>query len=284
MTLDASWFTEVAPGEGIALSLKGARKLHAEQTPFQAIEIYETETFGTLMVIDGCVMLTDRDNFVYHEMLVHPALFSHAAPHDVLIIGGGDCGTLREVLRHPEVALVTQAEIDERVTRLAERYFPELCAANADVRARLYFGDGIQWVKAAPAASLDVILIDSTDPVGAAEGLFAAPFYKECRRVLRPDGLMAQQSESPLLHAQLIRNMHAEFRQAGFSDVKTLTFPQVTYPSGWWSATLARKQGEIAGFRRLDAENKTFPTQYYNAAIHEAAFALPTFLQDLLPR
>ena len=114
MQLDASWFTEIAPGEGIAVSLKGARRLHAERTPYQQIEIYETETFGTLMVIDGCVMLTDRDNFVYHEMLAHPVLFTHPAPRDVLIVGGGDCGTLREVLKHAGINTLIQAEIDER--------------------------------------------------------------------------------------------------------------------------------------------------------------------------
>ncbi|MDE2195695.1 MAG: polyamine aminopropyltransferase [Gammaproteobacteria bacterium] len=284
MQLDASWFTEIAPGEGIAMSLKGARRLHAERTPYQQIEIYETETFGRLMAIDGCVMLTDRDNFVYHEMLAHPALFTHPAPRDVLIIGGGDCGTLREVLKHADIGTLIQAEIDERVTRLAEQYFPELCQANHDPRARFYFGDGIQWVKEAATASLDVILIDSTDPAGPAAGLFAAAFYKECRRVLRPGGLIAQQSESPLLYAHIIKNMHAEFRQAGFAEVRTLTFPQATYPSGWWSATLAGEHGKLADFRRGDAEHKAFPTLYYDAAMHAAAFALPPFLRETLAR
>lgn len=282
MRLDDTWFTEVAPEEGVALSLAGARRLVAEQTPYQKIEIYDTARFGRLMAIDGCVMLTGRDNFIYHEMLVHPALFTHPAPRRVLIIGGGDCGSLREALRHPEVESVVQVELDERVTRLAERYFPELCEANGDARAQFHFGDGIQWVKTAPGGSLDVILIDSTDPVGPAAGLFSAPFYQECRRALRAGGLVAQQSESPLLYAHIIGNMHREFRTAGFEDLRTLTFPQPTYPSGWWSATLAKKDGRIGGFRAADAEARKFPTRYYNAAIHEAAFALPEFLREQL--
>src|SRR5574338_1669805 len=117
-------------------------------------------------------MLTTRDNFLYHEMMTHPVLYTPAAPRNVAIIGGGDCGTLREVLRHPEVESVVQIDIDERVTRLAEKYFPELCESNADPRAKLLFDDGIQWMKDARRESIDLIIIDSTDPVGPAEGLF----------------------------------------------------------------------------------------------------------------
>jgi len=169
MTLNEDWFTEICPESGSAFSLKLKEKLHEEQTPFQHIEIYETEHFGTLMVIDGFIMLSDYDNFFYHEMMSHPALFTHPGPEQVLIIGGGDCGTLREVLRHPEVKRVVQVEIDERVTRLAERYFPELCEANDDPRAELRFADGIQWVKEAPPGSIDLIIVDSTDPIGPAD-------------------------------------------------------------------------------------------------------------------
>lgn len=282
MPLDHSWFTEVAPEEGIALSLKGVRRLHAEQTDYQKIEIYETETFGTLMVIDGCIMLTDRDNFIYHEMMAHPALFTHPSPRDVLIVGGGDCGTLKEVLKHPEVERVTQAEIDERVTRLAEEYFPELCASNGDSRAHFHFDDAIQWIRNARAGSLDVIIVDSTDPVGPAEGLFSAPFYKECRRALRAGGLIVQQSESPLLYLPIITGVHKELKKAGYPDIRTLLFPQCTYPSGWWSATMACKDGKLPAFRRADAERRGFETRYYDAEIHAAALALPPFLREAL--
>ena len=281
MRLDGGWFTEIAAQEGIALSLQG-RRLQVEQTPFQTVEIYETDSFGTMMVIDGCVMVTDRDSFIYHEMLAHPVLFAHPAPRRVLIIGGGACGTLREVLRHKAVESVVQVELDERVTRLAELHFPELCEANQDPRAHLSFGDGIPWVRQAPDASLDIIIIDSTDPVGPAEGLFSADFYKECLRVLRPDGLLVQQSESPFFYPETIVEMHRALRAAGFADSRTLNFPQPTYPSGWWSATLAKKDGRLNSFRRRDAEEKAFPTRYYSAAVHETAFVLPPFLKETL--
>ena len=129
-----------------AFSIKVFARLHEEQTEYQHIEIYETEWFGNLMVIDGCIMLTARDNFIYHEMMSHPALYTHPDPRKVVIIGGGDCGTLREVLRHEGVRHALQVEIDERVTRLSEQYFPELCVANDDPRAEFFFGDGIRWM------------------------------------------------------------------------------------------------------------------------------------------
>lgn len=273
-----TWFTEVHDQGGCAFSLRVHQKLHAEQSPYQHIEIWETTDFGRLMVIDGFVMLTSRDNYLYHEMMSHPALFTHPQPKRVVIIGGGDCGTLREVLKHPGVEHVLQVDIDERVTRLAEKYFPELCESNHDPRAELYFGDGIRWMKDALPGSVDLIIVDSTDPIGPAEGLFSEPFYRDCYRALGTDGLVVQQSESPLLHYEsIIRPMHQAMRAAGFSDSVSLQFPQPVYPSGWWTATLAGKRS-VVDFREQDAQAKLFPTRYYNAAIHRGALAQPEFI------
>ncbi len=276
----ATWFTEAIDETGTAFSLKLKRKLHEEQTPFQKIEIFETETFGRLMVIDGCTMVSGRDNFLYHEMMSHPALFTHPAPRRVLIIGGGDCGTLREVLRHPEVKQAQQVDIDERVTRLSEQYFPELCEANGDPRAELHFADGIEWVDKAAAGSLDVIIVDSTDPVGPGEVLFSEAFYRHCRRALGEDGILVQQSESPLLHRELLQDMYRRMRAAGFAQQATLHFPQPIYPSGWWSATLAGNR-DLRRFREQDAAQKSFACRYYNADIHRGALAVPEFLKNL---
>ncbi len=284
MTLDDTWFTELAPEAGSAFSLKLEQKLHEETTPYQRIEIYATEAFGNLMVIDGFIMLSQRDNFLYHEMMSHPALYCHPNPRRVLIIGGGDCGTLSEVLKHPEVKSVHQIEIDERVTRLAERYFPELCQSNNDPRAKLMFIDGIQWVKDCNENSYDIIIVDSTDPIGPAEGLFSEPFYRDCQRILGEHGIIVQQSESPLYHMDILRNMYQAMRGGGFIDIATLFFPQCVYPSGWWTATLACKDQTLTTFREQEAENKTFETRYYNAAIHRAAFAAPEFFYSQIYR
>lgn len=283
MSLDASWFTEAMDKTGTAFSLKLGEKVHEEQTPYQKIAIYKTASFGYLMTIDGCTMVSTRDNFLYHEMMSHPALNSHPDPKNVVVVGGGDCGTLREVLKHKGVKRATQVEIDERVTRLSEKYFPELCSANQDPRATLFFGDGLQWMKDAPAGSIDVIIIDSTDPVGPAEGLFGRKFYLDCIKALRKDGLLVQQSESPLLHLDLIVEMHEAMRSAGFAQTHLLHFPQPIYPSGWWSASIARKtRGKLA--KRLSPRAiANLKTKYYNAATHQAAFAVPPFVAAALP-
>jgi spermidine synthase len=218
-------------------------------------------------------MLTSRDNFLYHEMLTHPALFSHPDPKRVLIIGGGDCGTLSEVLRHSGVETCTQVEIDETVTRLAENYFPELCQRNDDPRARLRFDDGLAHIKNAEPGSLDLIIVDSTDPIGPAEGLFGPGFVADCYAALAEGGILVQQSESPLLHHDLIRGIRGNMKEAGFSDIQTLGFPQPCYPSGWWSATQACK-GDVlraADADRFEASGLT--TRYYNPEVHRGALA-----------
>lgn len=276
------WFTEQHERSGSSFGLRIKERLHAEQTPFQAIEIYDTTDWGKLMIIDGCTMVSTRDNFLYHEMMSHPALFTHARAKRVVIIGGGDCGTLREVLKHEEVEHAVQVDIDERVTRLAEIYFPELCASNDDPRAELLFIDGIKYMAEQEPESIDLVIVDSTDPVGPAEGLFNAEFYASCFRALRPSGILVQQSESPLAHLDLIKSMRSAMRVAGFHAVKTLTFPQPLYPTGWWSCTMARKGADLSGFRERGAATKQFPTRYYNAEIHKAALASPEFMREAL--
>ncbi|MGR9099496.1 MAG: polyamine aminopropyltransferase [Gammaproteobacteria bacterium] len=275
------WFTEQITDAGAAFSLKIVEKLHEEQSEYQHIEIYRTEKFGNLMVIDGCIMLSDRDNFIYHEMMSHPVLFSHPAPKKVWIIGGGDCGTLKEVLKHDGVESVVQIDIDERVTRLAEKYFPVLCSSNDDPRAELKFIDGIRWVKEAAPGSVDIIIVDSTDPVGPAEGLFTREFFENCLNCLTGDGIVVQQSESPLYHMDILEGMHQAMRSAGFADTQTIFFPQCVYPSGWWSATLAGKN-KLDAFRESAAREKTFDTDYYTADIHRAAQACPAFFKRML--
>ncbi|MEN9757396.1 MAG: hypothetical protein RL755_1583 [Pseudomonadota bacterium] len=271
------WFTEQVTASGTAFSLKINEKLHEEQSDFQHLEIYDTQNFGKLMVIDGCTMVSTRDNFFYHEMMSHPALFLHPHPKRVWIIGGGDCGTLREVLKHKEVEHVVQIDIDERVTRLAEIYFPELCESNHDARAELKFIDGIKWLKEAAPNSVDVIIVDSTDPVGPAEGLFGRDFYHDCVACLSDNGLLIQQSESALLHLNLIGEMRGAMQESGFIHLQTLFFPQCIYPSGWWSATIASKS--VLAFREIDCLQKSFDTDYYNVDIHHAAMAQPEFFK-----
>jgi spermidine synthase len=276
------WFTEICDADGTAFSLKlnTADKIHSEQSEYQQIDVYDTATFGKLMIIDGCTMVSTRDNFIYHEMMSHPVLFNHPKPKNVCIIGGGDCGTLREVLKHESVASVIQIDIDERVTRVSEQFFPELCESNNDPRATIAFADGIKWMQNAEPESLDVIIVDSTDPVGPGEVLFTTEFYQSCWRVLRKKGLLIQQSESPLLHHEtVIQPMKQRLQAASFKNTQTIFFPQAIYPSGWWSATMASKTGNIKFRRKGESKQQAFATQYYNAEIHKASKATPQFMK-----
>lgn len=283
MKIDKNWFTETNDELGIAFSLKIKQKLFDEKSPYQRIEVYETETFGNLMVIDGYVMLTDRDNFIYHEMMSHPVLFTHNQPEKVAIIGGGDCGTLCEVLKHKEVKHVWQIDIDELVTRVSEKYFPKLCDANDDSRATILFDDGIEWIKNAASDSLDIIIVDSTDPIGPAEGLFTKAFFLDCYKALRAGGILIQQSESPLLHMEsIIKPMHEAMLAAGYADTASLHFFQCSYPSGWWTATMGRKLAKLDTFREQEAECRDFETLYYTSAIHKASLAAPAFFSPIL--
>ncbi|WP_333607969.1 polyamine aminopropyltransferase [Arsukibacterium sp.] len=276
---DKKWLTEVFADSGSVFGLAITEKLDEVQSPFQKIAMYQTSHFGKLMVIDDVIMLSSRDNFLYHEMLSHPVLFTHPNPKNVVIIGGGDCGTLREVLKHPGVEQVTQIDIDEQVTRMAEKYFPELCASNNDPRATLKFEDGIKFMREVQPASIDVIIVDSTDPIGPGEGLFNRAFYANCLAALSEGGILVQQSESPLIHMPLLTAMRSAMLDAGFAALQTLNFPQMVYPSGWWTCTMARKNSAFNGFRVSDVQQAGFATEYYNAEIHQAAMALPNFVK-----
>ncbi len=276
------WLYENFEPAGSSIGYRIVRKLDEVQSPFQKIEIYESTDWGNLMLIDGAMMLTTRDNFLYHEMIAHPVLFTHRDPKRVVIIGGGDCGTLREVLKHPGVKSVTQCDIDEQVTRMAEKHFPELCESNADPRAEIIFDDGLAYMKNCEAGSVDIVIVDSTDPVGPAEGLFNAAFFADCARALKDDGILVQQSESPLVLLDLINEMREEMRKAGFTRFQTLPFPQPCYPTGWWSVTMARKDGGGFAFREDAAHGKDFETLYYSADIHAGAQKLPPFVARAL--
>lgn len=273
------WFTEQCEQSGIAMSLKLKHKIVEKQSRFQKIEIYETTDFGYLMVIDGCTMLSSRDHFLYHEMMTHPALFTHEQPKNVAIIGGGDCGILSQVLKHDSIESVIQVDIDALVTEMSQRYFPQLCDNNNDPRAELKFMNGAEFMQTAKPDSYDVIIIDSNDPIGPSEALFNHTFYQDCLNALRAGGILVQQSQSPVLHQDFIKAMRDKMFSVGFDDLQTLLFPQPIYPSGIWSCTLARKAGQFGTFRQADANLLAEQFEYYNSAIHLAGMQLPNFLK-----
>lgn len=274
-----NWVYETVEQMGARFGIRVTDKLLDQQTTYQHLEVYRTEQWGNLMLLDGVIMLSSLENFIYHEMMSHPALQSHAAPRDVVIIGGGDCGTLTEVLKHAEVESVTQIDIDEAITRAAERFFPELVVHNDDSRASLQFDDGVAWMRNARSGSVDVIIVDSTDPIGPGTGLFGPDFLADCHRVLKDDGIMVGQSESPFYHLPLMLDYHRAMAAAGFAERRSLLFPQPVYPGGSITGTLACKTGRLDKIRPL-ADG--IATRFYNTALHRGLLETPAFMREAL--
>ena len=227
---------------GVRYGLSG-RVLVEEQSDFQRITVMESERYGKGLLLDGCWMTAERQERHYHESLVHPALCSAAAIERVLVIGGGDGGTARECLRHPGLRHLDMVEIDGRVVELSREHLPAIGgSAWSDPRFHLTIGDGIAWAANAADASYDVVLVDGSDPAGPAEGLFNRTFFDHCRRILRPGGVFATQSESPEafreVHIAMVRLIRDVF---GHADPLYGWVPM--YPSGWWSWTFAATDG-----------------------------------------
>ncbi|MGE5527523.1 MAG: polyamine aminopropyltransferase [Patescibacteria group bacterium] len=270
------WFTEKQT-KSLALSLSVKRTIHAEHTPYQELAVIETEQYGRMLVLDGMVMLTEADEFVYHEMMAHVPLALHPAPEDVLIVGGGDGGTAREVLKHREVARVTLAEIDARVVEVCREHLPALSSGFADPRLRMAIGDGAAHVREHPGA-YDVILVDSSEPIGPAEGLFARAFFQDAARALRPRGILVAQTESPFVNGELIRETYRRLREV-FPFCRQYLASIPTYPSGLWSFALAAMED-------LDWLNPRglpgIACKYYSPEVHRASFALPPFAAALV--
>lgn len=269
------WFTENQT-PSVRLGLKVDSILHQETTPYQELVVAETAAYGRMLVLDGAIQTTTVDEFVYHEMITHVPLMMHPNPRTVGIIGGGDGGAVREALKHPSVEAVHLIEIDAQVVAAAKRYFPEISVELDNPRAHVHCTDGIQWVR--EARNFDVIVVDSTDPVGPATGLFQPEFYQSVARALGADGIMVAQSESPFLEPDVIQMVVRGMRTA-FPIVRLYLAAIPTYPSGFWSFTLGSK-GPLPG--PADSGRATFSTRYWTLGVHEAAFQLPKFVEDLL--
>ena len=260
------------PSSGIFF--RAERRLLSEKTPFQKMEIYETESHGRVLLLDGLVQTTEKDEFFYHEMLVHPALLSHPRPRDVLIIGGGDGGTLREVLRH-RVRSAVLVEIDGRVIEACRRYFPGLAASFEDKRAAVAVDDGNRFVRETDRW-FDVIFVDSSDPVGPSAVLHQRAFYAALKERLRPGGIIAAQAGAPLFHLDHLRKKRL-FLKKLFSFALYYLGPVPTYPGGLWCYVFLSDRVNPLQTRRRRPLKKL---KYYNRDIHRAAFALPEFLKD----
>ena len=265
------------------LSIQVTRHLHAEKSPFQQIDFFESETYGRFFTLDGLMMVNEKDEFVYHEMISHVAMATNPNIKKVLVIGGGDGGTSREILRYKSIEHVDMVEIDERVVRLCQEYLPVTAGhLDKDPRIKLQFTDGFQFVVDTKDKTYDLILVDSTDPIGPGEGLFSRAFYENCFRILTDDGILVNQHESPYyeFHTHGMKRAHLRLKEL-FPIVRVYQYHMPTYPSGHWLFGFASKK-----YDPLEDQNKDWwealnmETKYYNSDIHRGAFMLPNFVID----
>jgi len=259
--------------------------IHRESTPFQTIDFYKSETFGTFFTLDGLMMVNEKDEFIYHDMITHVAFAVNPKIEKVLIIGGGDGGTAREVARYKHVKQIDMVEIDERVVRLSQEYLPITAhALDHDERIKLYFEDGLAFVKNAKAKSYDLILVDSTDPIGPGEGLFTKAFYDNCERALSDDGILINQHESPYFdtYAHEMKRAYDKIKST-FPIQSVYQFHQPTYPSGHWLFGFASKKYHPLKDHKPDTwEAFNLKTKYYNSDLHKGCFMLPTYVKEAL--
>lgn len=273
------WLKEMQlEDQGVAMSYKIKETLVRKQTQYQDLAIVDSEVFGRMLILDGIVQTTIKDEFVYHEMISHIPLFTHPNPKKVLVVGGGDGGAIREILKHPSVEKAVLCEIDKDVVDECKKFLPEISHALDDPRCEVFIGDGIKYVKE-HKNEFDVIIVDSTDPFSIAEGLFGGNFYKDIYEALTEDGIFIAQTETPFFLPETVKKVFDDAK-AIFPVTKLFMAAIPTYPGGYWSFTVGSKkydpsQVDITKIPEMD-------TKYYTPEIHKACFVLPKYVKDVI--
>lgn len=284
------WFTDKDDNQALSLRYTGD-VLFDERNQFQRVRILDSISYGKMLAIDDMVMCTERDEQHYHEMITHPAIQAYesfAGPaKNILVIGGGDGGTIREICKYPSLEKVTMVEIDESVVRACKMHLPTIAREFSNPKVNLIIGDGIQFIKEAKPQSYDIIIVDGSDPAGPAEGLFTTEFYKNCKNALKTNGILVTQGESPMFHSETFVELnHCLKKVFSPNQVHTMLFHATTYPSGMWSLQMAvnGQYHPVKDFKKDNASSfvKTKALHYYNEELHSAAFVLPTFVQKML--
>jgi spermidine synthase len=275
-----SYFYELIKEDTTGALIRRDKVLFDQTSPYQHVEIFENAELGRVMILDGCVMITQRDEFTYHEMLVHPALLAHPNPENVLVVGGGDGGTLREVTKHPSVKRAVLCEIDDLVISSSREFLPFTACGLDHPKSEVFVGDGIEYIRQ-HKNEFDVVIVDSTDPVGFAEGLFRIPFYKDVLAAMRPGGIFVQQTESPFFDVKVWERIFVELKQV-FTLVHPYGAAIPMYPSGYWTFAMASlTQTPKAHFdpKRVGALGEL---KSYSVQTQDAAFVLPAFAAKLI--
>ena len=282
MSAKSRWADEEYQGI-VRTGFRLKRRLFKGKSPFQTVEVVETKGHGKLLLIDGMTMVSERDEFVYHEMIAHVPLFLHPKPKRVLVIGGGDGGSVREVLKHKSVERCVLVEIDSLVVEASRKFLPLTAAKLSDKRCVVRIDDGVKFVKETDER-FDVIIVDSTEPFGPAKELFGTGFYKDVKRILTKDGIVISQAGSPFYEIGTIKNLDRILGNV-FPVVDAYLFNNLTYPGGLWAFTYASKGlRPVKDFRPARVRAAKLPLRWYNADVHAGAFALPGFLRKSLGR
>lgn len=273
------WLSDPEDAHGFRANWKVKDVLHREQSDFQEVAIIETEGFGRALVLDGIVQTTERDGFIYNEMITHVPLAAHPHPTRVCLIGGGDCGAAREAVKYPSVERVDMVEIDPKVVEVSLKHLPEVAGTgDPDPRIRFHYEDGAAFVRNRQD-TYDVVIVDSSDPVGPAAVLFEKPFYEDVHRALKSDGLMVCQSESPMFHPHVLKRVHRTLKEL-FPVVRTYWAAIPTYPGGVWSFTLASKTHDP--LEGAEARLRDETTRYIDRDVYAGCFQLPVYVKELL--
>ncbi|MBO8130237.1 MAG: polyamine aminopropyltransferase [Candidatus Marinimicrobia bacterium] len=265
------------------LLFKIKKTLFTGESKYQKIEVFETEEMGRLLALDGMVMSCEYDEFSYHEMIAHVPLYTHPNPREVLIVGGGDGGTAREVLKHEIVESVDMVEIDAEVVEVTKKYIPSLGRYFDNPKLRIYIEDGLKYVEKTNR-KYDIILIDGSDPVGQAVGLFSKEFYTNCKSILKDDGIMVSQTETPY-DVTLKKHVPGIYRnlKSVFPETRMYLAHVACYPSGMWSFSFSSKKYDpIKDFQKERYERDNLDLKYYNSAVHKSCFSLPNFVKKMI--
>lgn len=261
------------------MQYKMKEHLYSKKSDFQKVDVYDTEYLGKTLFNDDLLMTCEKDEFVYHEMITHVPMLSHPNPETVLIIGGGDGGTAREVLKHSSVKNVVMVEIDPLVVEACKEHLNVTACELNNERLELIIDDGVKHIKEAPDSIYDVVLVDSTDPIGPAAPLFNESFYSDVKRCLKPDGIVVSQCENPFLMLET-QKLLLNIKTRLFEKVSLYNYSNITYPSGLWSFSYASKS--VPPNDKLREETFLENLKYYNHDVHRASFCLPQFQKQAL--
>ena len=279
--IENGYYHEITPN-GFGIAIKAGKVLFSKQSDFQKVEVFETESsLGRVLTLDDLMMTTEGDEYHYHEMIVHIPMMQHKNPKSVLVIGGGDGGTIREVLKHKTVDRVVLCEIDGMVIEACKKYLPTISCELENPKVEILVQDAIEYIKD-KKNEFDIVLIDSTDPMGPGEGLFTDEFYTNVKNSLKEGGIMVAQSESPFAQAESVRKMYVQLKKV-FPICATYTSNIPTYPGGYWAWAFCSESVNPLSYFAEDRYSDIVKTcKIYNKDYHMARFALPNYLKELL--